>query len=361
MPTLGGGGAERVVCNVANNLDPQKYDVNILLLMQADHVYVPLLASHVNVIYGGLRKQLRYCAFFVLRSIRKEKPDIVFLGSGNLNALISPFISFFKGIKWIARETNTVSVYTPSKIARFFVRKFYNNFHVIIAQCNDMKNDLVNNFQTNPNKIKIINNPVDTGSIAIALQHNSSDAQVHFNNGKINLVACGRLSNQKGFDLLLREFASLSNIEKYHLTIIGRNQDDYLDYLDKIISEQNIQNKVSILPFKNDIHAWLKEADIFVLSSRFEGFPNILLEAIYCGVPVLANHCPGGITEIVTQDNGEVFSFAKEADFEDKLNKIQNTHYTKEKLQDSIKQRYGIEKKMDEYNEVFSLCMTNKI
>lgn len=351
-PTLGGGGAERMICTIANNLDRGIYDVNVLVVMAGDHVYAKKIKEHINVIYGNQTTKMRYNLLYIFRVILTLSPDVVFSGAGFLNVLLAPFIPLFRSIRWIARETNTISENTTGKFELFLLRKFYNNFHVIIAQCEEMKADLIDNFAINPNIVKVINNPLEFDKIQCDLSEVSTEARSHFDNGKINLVACGRLAEQKGFDLLLEKFSCLTNLKDYHLTIIGKDQGGYGHVLNTLIREHQLADRVSILPFQSDIHNWIAEADCFILSSRYEGFPNILLEALACGVPALANDCPGGITEIINSDNGMVFDFAVEGSFHQALSEMQSTKFEENKIKESVKSRYDVGIIMSQYKEI---------
>lgn len=359
IPTLGGGGAERVVCNIANHLSEEKYQVCIFVVKEGNHVHAKGLKSHVQVVYGNYTKRTGRSVLFVLKNIRKLKPHTVFMCMGELSVLLAPFIPFLRQYQWISRETNVVSVRLKSKLWVFkvlyiFYKLFYNNYDKIIAQCEDMKQDLVAHCRVKESKIRVINNPVDTHKIDQALS--AEKEQALYSANKINLVACGRLSYQKGFDLLLKEFASMKHIEQYHLTIIGSSTkgdwEDRSDEINQLIKELSLEKHVSLVPFQSNIYSWLQAADVFVLSSRYEGFPNVLLEAIYCGTPAVAHLCPGGISEIITPDNGRTFHFYKEwkiDSFEQAVTKVLCTNYGERHLKYSISHRYGTEVILPKY------------
>src|SRR5690606_19741944 len=157
----------------------------------------------------------RYAIFSVVKLIREEKPDIVFGGWGEVSAFLSPIIPFFRKTKFVARETNVVSEHVKRKEIRFFY-KFYNNFHRIIAQSEDMKNDLIQNIQIKPDKIVKINNLVDVEFI----QSQMITSESLFDPSMKNVVAVGNLTERKGFDLLLDVFSHLKE-DPIRLSIIG--------------------------------------------------------------------------------------------------------------------------------------------
>ena len=122
------------------------------------------------------------------KEIRKRKPDIVFSGFGEVNAYLAMFIKFFPKTKFIARETNVVSQHVTRKEIRFFY-KFYNNYHKIICQSDDMLNDLIENFKIKKEKIIKINNPVDFEFIDEKLENSAKPKS--FADDFKNVVAVG--------------------------------------------------------------------------------------------------------------------------------------------------------------------------
>jgi glycosyltransferase involved in cell wall biosynthesis len=118
------------------------------------------------------------------------------------------------------------------------------------------------------------------------------------------ILAIGRLSKQKGFDLLVRSYALLAaKNTAWKLVIVG---DDYGEksMLEQMIIANGLQHKVTIIPATNDIVPYYQVAGLYVLSSRFEGLPMVLIEAMSFGLPLIAFDCPTGPAELVKQSNG---------------------------------------------------------
>lgn len=350
IPVLGGGGAERVLTNLANNLNREKYILEILLIYQTEHSFLKMLNEDVKVVHLNVAPNVKYYFLRTLRGIIKQKPDIVFGGLSGINVLLSVFIPFFRKFRWIARETNTVSQHVSNKRMLFLYRNFYKNYDFIIAQCNDMKQDLLHNFRIPSEKIAVINNPIDTGLIESKLLSNET---VSYPNNKINLLAVGRLSYQKGFDQLIESFALLKEKNIYHLTIIGDAVNkEYEKQLHSLILEHRLTKHITIFGYQSNIYDWYNKADIFVLSSRYEGFPNVVLEALYCRIPVLANNCKGGISEIVLDGkNGFLFNFEAN-NFEEKLSLTVQTNFDLNAIKTDTANRFGVEIIMKCYNKV---------
>lgn len=344
LPDLETGGAERIVTTIANHLSRDKFEPKILLLRK-EGGYLSLVREDVEII-DIKTERIRYSLKPILKEIYRRKPDIVFSGFGEVNAYLSLFIKLFPQVKFIARETNVVSQHVTKKEIRFFY-SFYNNYHQIIAQSDDMMNDLVDNFKISRSKIVKINNPVDFDFINEKLL-NASKPECFKYNYK-NVVAIGNLSARKGFDNLLKVFSRLKN-ENIILHILGDGKDrEILHQMKEFLDLKNI----IFHGRQENPYPFLKYADLFILSSRYEGFPNVLLEAGACGTYSLANNCPGGINEIIQNDiNGEIGNIDNHEDFAQKIRLILQQNYDKEWIINSIKSRFSKEIILDNYEKV---------
>lgn len=333
LPDLETGGAERIVTTLANHLPRNRFEPKILLLRK-EGGFLEILKKDIEII-DIKTPRIRHSLKPILLEIKKRKPDIVFSGFGEVNAYLSLFIKFFPKTKFIARETNVVSKHVTRKEIRFFY-KFYNNYHRIICQSDDMQNDLIENFNIKKEKLIKINNPVDFDFINEKL--GISIKPETFNDDYKNVVAIGNLSSRKGFDNLLKVFTHLRN-EKIKLHIIGEGRDR--EILHQMKTELKLENVIFHGQQKNP-YQFLKFADLFILSSRYEGFPNVLLEAGACGVYSLANICPGGINEIIQNKiNGEISDIEQHQKFATKVKEICTGIHDKKLIVNSIKTRFS--------------------
>lgn len=343
LPDLSQGGAEKVITTLANNLDPAKFEIKIALFEKKGY-FLNQLKPEVEVIELKTSR-IRYSIFKIIPLIKSLKPDIVFVGWGEISAFISPLIPLFKNVKFIARETNVVSEHVKRKEIKFFYR-FYNNFHKIIAQSEDMKNDLIRNLKVKPEKIVKINNPVDFGLI----EEKTNTNENLFSNEFKNVVAIGNLSSRKGFDLLLNVFIKLKD-KNIKLFIIGDGAEKEQLLRQK---ETNDLPNVEFLGIKENPYPYLNQADLFVLSSRYEGFPNVLLEAGACGTYSLANNCPGGINEIIQEKvNGEIADINDAEKFAGKIVELTRQNHSGETIKESIRSRFDKEIILKKYNCIF--------
>lgn len=346
LPDLETGGAERIVTTIANHLPREIFTPKIMLLRK-EGGYLSLLKNDVEIIDLKVQR-IRNSIFPILRELRKQKPDIVFSGFGEVNAYLSIFIKLFPKIKFIARETNIVSQHVTRPEIRFFYR-FYNNFHKIICQSDDMVEDLLQNFNLKKDKIIKINNPVDFDFINEKL-HTSERPKSFVENAQ-HIVAIGNLSHRKGIDLLLKSFAHLKN-DNIWLHILGDGRDKNL--LHELKQNLGLE-KVIFHGRQSNPYQYLKHADLFVLSSRYEGFPNVLLEAGACGVFALANDCKGGIREIIQESiNGEVADINQSEAFALKIKETLSKNHNKQQIINSIHSRFSKDIIMNQYIDVLS-------
>lgn len=345
LPDLETGGAERIVTTIANHLPRSKFQPAILLLRK-EGGFLDILKEDVEII-DIKTPRIRHSLLPILKQIHRRKPDIVFCGFGEVNAYLALFIRFFPKIKFVARETNVVSQHVTRKEIRFFY-KFYNNFDRIICQSDDMQNDLVENFNVKKEKLVKINNPVDFDFIKEKLA--ISEKPETFKDDFKNIVAIGNLSSRKGFDNLLKVFSHLKN-DKILLHILGDGRDKKL--LHQMKNDLGLENVIFHVQQKNP-YKFLKFADLFILSSRYEGFPNVLLEAGACGTYSLANNCPGGITEIIQPNiNGEISDVENHQEFSNKIRSILNEKHDSDAIKNSISSRFSKNFILEKYEKLF--------
>jgi len=301
--TLGGksgGGAEKVLINLANALDRNRFQAVIASLVRGN-TYETMVLSHVGVIKLDIQYAF-FLPFALAGLIRRVRPDVVLttLSAPNLIAgLIKPF--YKTRVKIIAREINILSIitrkFTHKGIIDYLYTYFYKKLDKIVCQSQDMKNDLFENYNIQSEKLVVIHNPVDMDQIR---RQTEAESQL-FGNDRINLLSVGRLAYQKGFDLMIKVMAKLDN--NYVLTILGEGEERLR--LESLARELRVEKRICMPGFSLNPYAYMYAADLFILPSRFEGFPNVVLEANACGTPVVAFASPGGVSEIIVEgENG---------------------------------------------------------
>lgn len=349
LPMLNGGGAERVVLTLLEHIDKKHFEPILVLLANKGH-YAGMVSKGIKII-DLQAPQARNAVFKIIKVIYSHKPDVVFTTLAYLNliiAILRPILP--KNILFIARESNTVSIRNKrEKYPRLFdwlYRHVYQNFDLIVTQSEYMKNDLIINYNIAPEKMITIYNPVNTQTIK--KQYNQTQPDLPKNH--CNLLAVGKLSYQKGFDLLLETMRHLD--KKYYLTILGEGNE--YAALQELIIKNNLQKQVHLAGFTQNPYSFMKNADLLVLSSRFEGLPNVVLEANSCGTPVVAFDAPGGTAEIIHNGkNGFLVPAFDTQAFAQTIQKACHYPFDYERIKKETEQNFGIDKIIKLYENLF--------
>lgn len=297
----GVGGAERMTVTVTKTLDRTRYKVIYYLVDLTGDGKNPLQDFipndlKVNVISKQHPLKMMWQLFNI---IRKEKPDTVFSSVLYLNNKILPWRSLFPRTKFIIRCENYL--YTYSSKQHKMIKMSYPKADLIIAQTDEMKQELVEQIGILNNKVVVMQNPVDRETVDKKI---SEGQNPYPNNGKLHFVAVGRFAHQKGFDLLVEAFAKVVHqLPESELYIVGKNDGDKNSTYEEVVSiidKYSLQDKVHCVGYQSNPYVYVKYADCFVLSSRWEGLPNVLIESLYLGTPVATFTCIPVISRIVT-------------------------------------------------------------
>ncbi len=297
-PTLQCGGSEKFVSTLCNNINTEIFSVCLVVLNNAAPFY-EIKNKAIEVIDLEERK-VRFSLFKIKSTFKKYQPDIIFTTANHLNLYFAIFRSWFpKNIKMLARESSIVSINSRrAKFPTFYnwlIKKFYNRFNFIICQSAYMQHDLVSYYNIPINKTAVIHNPTeDLLNNKTALPGNSEAGKT------FKFITVTRLSEEKGVERLIHAVGLLSLPFQFY--IIGEG--DKKAYLQNLVHELQLEQKVFFKGQRTDPFSGMEDADLFLMGSYYEGFPNVLLEAGALGIPVIAFNAPGGISEIITAENG---------------------------------------------------------
>jgi len=299
VPSLRLGGSENFIITLVSSLDKSKFDISVLLVNAKDS-RVNELPHHIELI--DLRSpRVRYSIFKILSCVYRKKPDILFSTVSHLNLYVSMMKYFLpKDVRIIARETNTISSRYLDQpypfLFKLLYKIFYNNIDCFVAQSRHMANDL-EKFNVAGSKVKIILNPVDVEKIKTL----SMEPCIDYEGGCLRLLSVGSLVHQKGHDILLKALAEVTI--DFHLIVLGEGH--LRSELIMLSEELGINDRVEFLGQVENPYRYMQNADYLILSSRYEGLPNVVLESHVCGLPVISFNSPGGVSEIITHnENG---------------------------------------------------------
>ncbi len=304
-PSLAIGGAERALVNLANAFADSKKKVHLLLAKAEGSL---LSEVHPDVRVFDLGKKGVWGALPVLsRYLRTERPAILLstLSHANLIALWAVGLSRVP-TRVVITETTTMSVNFASepgiknKLIPQLARIFYRRANAIIAVSQGVADDLVNNIGVSRNKTHVIYNPIVTADLSKKSQEHLSHPW--FAPGALPVVlAVGRLTAAKDYPTLLHAFALAREKRELHLLILGDGEKRF--ELEGMVRSLGLENDVQMPGFVPNPYVYMACASVFVLSSAWEGFSNVIAEALACGVPIVSTDCPSGPAELL--ENGK--------------------------------------------------------
>lgn len=303
IPNFGTGGAERVFLTICRHLSREEFDVSVAVLSREVTEYRDDIPPDVRLTVLGVNRA-RYAIPSILSLIRRLKPDLVFCTTSELNLVMSVVARLRRGReRYVAREPSVASENNqrlPNSRARLVVgRTFYREFAAIVCQSTLMKQDLEVAFRLDPRKLHVISNPVDLNRIA-RLADSPPDLGYLPVQAK-HVVAAGRLDQAKDFGLLLDAIAACQD-PRIHLSILGSG--GQLLVLEQKARELGIAARVHFLGYVENPFPYFRSALCLVISSRYEGMPNVALEALACGTPVVAFARVNGLDDLVDKCRG---------------------------------------------------------
>lgn len=301
LPNLEAGGAERVMLLLARELSSRGHRIHLVLL-DATGPLLDQIPSNINLVNLGARNFGFGRPGFIMSSVVQlvkwlnlTKPDILFstITGSNIVAVIASKLTH-KTIKTVIREAVTLKN-IHSKIRRLAMRWIYPHADAIVVLTKYMQEELTSTLRIQNSKIYCIKNPVDTQFIRE--QSKSPLDHPWFVNPKIKvIIAVGRLEPQKDFGTLLRAFSLVSADFQARLIIVGEGSER--KKLERLSVELGITDRVQLIGFDINPWKWISRANVFLMSSRWEGHPNALLEAITLGLPVVVTEYDSSVHRI---------------------------------------------------------------
>jgi glycosyltransferase involved in cell wall biosynthesis len=302
IPHLGGGGAETVIALLASGISADTYDVHLGLVTSAAPP-TGAISRHVTV-HALKASRVRYAAVGLLALVRRLRPQLIVSGMYHLNFLVLMMRPFFpRPIQVVVRQNGSVSSVLAAGEApaytRLLYRSLYRRADRIICQSNAMAADLIQALDVPAARVAVLHNPVDID----ALRSPITEGHHPWPGSGPHLLAVGRLSHEKGFDLLLKALYHVRKaIPQVDLVIAGSGKED--NALQAECRRLDLESAVCFAGHVSRPAAYFPGASAYVLSSRHEGMPNALLEAAAAGLPIVAVPASGGVEELLRGQPG---------------------------------------------------------
>ncbi len=301
LPSLEGGGAERAMLDLARGLSSHGVRVE-LVLARAEGAYLEQVPEGLPVVDLGAARVLASLPALV-RHLRQRKPEVLLstLSHANIVALWARRLARVP-TRVVVRQANTSRVGEGRRASlrgalhRTLLRRSYRSAHALVAVSEGVASDVARLVGVPREHIQVLYNPVVTAELV-----SMSEAPLDhpwFSVGEPPVIlGVGRLTKQKDFPTLLRAFAEVRAQRAARLLLLGKGEDE--GELRALAGELGVEDDVDMPGFADNPFAFMRRAAVFVLSSRWEGLPNALIQALALGTPVVATDCPSGPREIL--------------------------------------------------------------
>ncbi|MEO6348214.1 MAG: glycosyltransferase [Aquaticitalea sp.] len=335
------GGAERIISFLAKEMDRDKFNITMVVFgFKKDVSYDieginTIFFDEIRVLNGTLK---------LFKFLAKHKPDVVLSVIAHVNTVVGYQSICFPNTKFIAREVNVLSVLETfmtrqHPILRFIYKQRFKFFDAVVCQSQDMLEDMNTHYKIRPDKLHVINNPITNG---FEVKTSATSSLI------LKCITVGRLAKEKGHDRLLEALRKLSI--PFHLTLIGSGPE--MDNLFSLIKSLSLKDKITHIPFTNEVNRYLRQSDVYLQSSYVEGFPNAVIESCAVGTPVIAFKAPGGLNEIIVEGvNGYIAE--DENEFLEYISQVYcNNTFVPQLVSDSVYSKFGKEKILKEYEDL---------
>jgi len=301
LPSLVGGGAERITMNLVREMARRGVHVD-LVLSSAVGPFLEDVPDSVELVDLGRSRVLTSLPALV-RYLRRERPDALLTAISHAN-VVGVWARRLARVptRVVVAEHDTLSHVTEqaerrrARVMPFLIGKSYPKADGIIAVSSGVADDLAEATGIPRASIDVIYNPVVTPEVADAARRTVEHPWLAPGEPPV-VLGIGRLAPKKDFTTLLRAFAHVRREVVARLLILGEGPER--PELEDLVRTLDLEADVALPGFVDNPYGYLGRASLFVLSSRWEGLPTVLIEAMFCGAPVVSTDCPSGPREIL--------------------------------------------------------------
>ncbi|MDJ0571371.1 MAG: glycosyltransferase [Pleurocapsa sp. MO_192.B19] len=301
IPAMYGGGAERVVLNLLEGMTAKDLPLD-LVLASAEGPYFDRVPQTVNIVdlkAGRIIKSI----LPLVRYLRTNRPRVLIshLGHANVIALVANYLSG-TNTPIVVVQHNTLSAARSTlwraNLIKPMMKWLYRHADAVVTVSQAAARDLEIGLGLAEKSVQTIYNPIVDRRLLAQANEPLNEPWLQPGSPPV-FLSIGRLTAQKDFATLLRGFATVNQQLDARLIILGEGE--LRQELEALAQNLGIAESVSLPGFVNNPYPYFKAASAFVLSSRWEGLPTVLIEALACGCPVVATDCPSGPLEILAQ------------------------------------------------------------
>lgn len=319
IPYLVGGGAERVVVNLLNGLDKSLFEIK-LVVIDKHGPFLNAIPQEVEVLELSAQRVIT-SIIPLAKTIKNYEPDIVIshLDYANVISVLACKLSKSRTKLFVTEHLHYSAGKSSDKLRSGLLKKLmsltYKYSDCIVTVSKGITDDLIEilNYSKYSDRFRTIYNPI----VFDAERINTKETH-WFKENEFKVLGAGRLTAQKDFPTLIKAFAIVKEeFPNVRLVIIGEGEER--ENLENLIQELNLSEYVSLPGFVDNPHYNMKVADLFVLSSKWEGFGNVIVEAMAEKTAVISTDCPSGPNEIIDNNvngvlckPGDAKSLAKE-------------------------------------------------
>ncbi|MDC3373122.1 glycosyltransferase [Candidatus Pelagibacter sp.] len=318
MPHMVGGGVEKNLYIIANNFAKKIKHVHFITskkTFNSNFKNVKIINPKLSIwSHFGVRFNYIVCLLILIREILNKKKPLVFAFQANVYCII---LCKILNVKIITRSNSSPSGWTQNNLKNYIFNKAFKKADKIIVNSLEFKKQFKKRFNV---ETECIYNPLNKKEI---LKKSKNKINLNFfkDNKKLKILNIGRFTDQKDHLTLLKSMKILKDKYKLNfiLLIMGRGQNKSI--IQNFIKKNNLNFNVKVIGFKKNPYKYIRCCDLFVLSSKFEGLPNVLLEAITLKKFVISSNCPTGPNEILNNGKGGIlFKTGNSDDLAKKIN-----------------------------------------